>query len=167
MNSFCTGSSNTLLIKRPSLVNKFYALIFWCPICFALYPQLNPYNYKGSWADNFKPRSCENMSTSEEDFPHYESQCLRCMSLAKCASKNSVKSSQRKSVEKREDKKILKSSISRTDSAFTKKKVSSSSLPPTEPDCEDRLMVNKEILRLVVNLSSSVASKASQQGLIV
>ena len=130
------------------------------------FQQLDPYDYKGSWADNFHPLNGEALSESEDDFPHVQDRCLRCMNLTRCTSKSSIKSASRRISKEKEERKISKSPLARTDGAFPKKKLSSSSLPQIDPDSDDSYMVHKEILRLIVNLSSSVASKASQQGLI-
>ena len=101
----------------------------------------------------------------EDDFPHIENRCLHCLSISKGSSKNSIKSGSRKSHSKdKEEKKSSRTSLDKPDNA--KKKFSTSSLPQIDPNSEDRFLVHKEILRLIVNLSSSVASKASQQGLI-
>eukprot|EP00794_Sanderia_malayensis_P007811 gene7810-8657_t len=132
--------------------------------------RLNSYEYKGSWADNFKPlNGGQVLSENEDEFVHSELRCLHCMmslTMTKISSKSSTKSTPRKSLDKKDEKKNSKSPLSKTDSGFPKKKLSASSMPLIDASSEERFVVHKEILRLIVNLSSSVASKASQQSLI-
>ena len=99
--------------------------------------------------------------STDEDLTHTDSRCLQCINHSKHTSRRSIS---RKSAKDKEERKNSKNS--RSEVEHPKKKFSSSSLPQIDPESEDRFLVHKECLRLIANLSSSVASKASQQGLI-
>eukprot|EP00795_Rhopilema_esculentum_P004460 gene4460-20703_t len=126
--------------------------------------RLNAYEYKGSWAANFDQEGEDCGKVVGEDFPHIEGRCLHCLTLSRSSSRNSVKS--RKTLKEKDERKNSNNLRDRSENEFPKKKFSASSLPQIDPQSEDRILVHKEVLRLIVNLSSSVASKASQQGLI-
>ena len=98
-----------------------------------------------------------------EDFVHVDSRCLQCLSQSRCSSRRSIS---RKSAKDKEERKSSKNSRDKCEEEHPKKKFSTSSLPQIDPESEDKILVHKECLRLIVNLSSSVASKASQQGLL-
>lgn len=141
--------------------------------------QVEPYLFEGSWPDNFvsDPITCgivtnvEGVSELSED--HDPSRCLGCMYSKRTKSMNE----RRKSIDSFSD--AEKISYQNETTEDSQSSVSPSSQSSTSDSVRDeeprraldgsspggRVQIRKEILRLVVKLSSAVGSKSHQEGL--
>lgn len=116
------------------------------------------YSFIGSWADNFVDfAETNNLSTFDKQYRHYKSKCLYCRTKFGPFEENKPRSESDLSVQSKSR------SSSKEDATHDEDSESSG-----RDELSDKMKMNvkKDVLRLVANLSSAVASKSTQQEII-